>query len=115
MFDPKNLGAMLGSMQDSIKAMQEQSKQTTLTAKSGGGLVSISCNGNGEVVDIHIDDSLLEDKESLQILLMSALNELHQNVESNRQNVAMNMLGSLGDGFNFFNKDEPNPKGGRES
>ena len=63
MFDPNQFGAMLGSMQDSIKELEEQNKQTILTAKSGGGLVSISCNGSGEVIDMSIDDSLLEDKE----------------------------------------------------
>lgn len=101
-FDPKNLGnlgAMFGSMQDSIKEMQERNKQTTFSAKSGGGLVSVSCNGEGEIIDISLDDSLLEDKESLQILLISALNELRQNVESSRQSAAMDMLGSLGGGL----------------
>lgn len=98
MFNANNLGdlgAMFGSMQDSIKAMEEQNKQTTLTAKSGGGLVSISCNGNGEVIDVSIDDSLLEDKESLQILLLSAFNDVRKSVEENRQASAMNLLGGL--------------------
>ncbi|WP_300958284.1 YbaB/EbfC family nucleoid-associated protein, partial [uncultured Helicobacter sp.] len=81
MFDPNQFGAMLGSMQDSIKELEEQNKQTILTAKSGGGLVSISCNGSGEVIDMSIDDSLLEDKESLQILLISAFNDLRKSVE----------------------------------
>lgn len=98
MFDPKQLNDMLGSMQDSIKSLQEQNEHTTLTAKSGGGLVSISCNGNGEVIDISIDDSLLEDKESLQILLLSAMNDLYKSVENNRQSSALNLLG----GFNPF-------------
>lgn len=95
MFDPSQFGAMLGSMQDSIKELEERNQQTTLTAKSGGGLVSISANGNGEVIDITIDDSLLEDKESLQILLMSAFNDLRKSVEENRQSSAMNLLGGL--------------------
>lgn len=95
MFDPNQFGAILGSMQDSLKEFEERSQQTTLTAKSGGGLVSISANGNGEVVDICIDESLLEDKESLQILLMSAFNDLRKSVEENRQSSAMNLLGGL--------------------
>ncbi|WP_300448528.1 YbaB/EbfC family nucleoid-associated protein [Helicobacter mastomyrinus] len=101
MFDPNEFGAMLGSMQDSIKELEEQNKQTILTAKSGGGLVSISCNGSGEVIDMSIDDSLLEDKESLQILLISAFNDLRKSVEDNRQSTAMNLLSGLG-GFNIF-------------
>ena len=102
MFDAKQLGAMLGSMQDTIKDLQERNEQTILSAKSGGGLVSVSCNGNGEVIDISIDDSLLEDKESLQILLMSALNDVRKSVEDNRQSSAMNLFNGLGTDLNIF-------------
>ena len=47
------------------------------------------------IIDITIDDSLLEDKESLQILLISAINDVFKSVESNRKNMAMGMLGNL--------------------
>lgn len=104
MFDSKSFNEMLGSMQDSIKHIQEKSKQTILTAKSGGGLVSMSCNGNGEMIDISIDDSLLEDKQSLQILLLSAFNDLYKSVENNRQSTAMSLLG----GFNPFGNSTQN-------
>ena len=64
--------------------------------------MSVSCNGNGEVIDISIDDSLLEDKESLQILLMSALNDVRKSVEDNRQSSAMNLFNGLGTDLNIF-------------
>lgn len=103
MFDIKQLGAMFGPLQDSIKELEERNKQAVLTAKSGGGLVKVSCNGGGEVIDIDIDDSLLSDKESLQILLMSALNDVYKSVENNRQSSAINLLGEL----NPFGKGQP--------
>lgn len=95
MFDIKNLSQMLGGMQEQIQEMEQKSKDTILTAKSGGGLLSVSINGAGEVVDILIDDSLLEDKESLQILLISALNDAYKNVEENRKSLALVMLGKI--------------------
>lgn len=95
MFDIKNLSQMLGGMQEQIQEMEQKSKDTILTAKSGGGLLSVSINGAGEVVDIIIDDSLLEDKESLQILLISALNDAYKNVEENRKSLALGMLGKI--------------------
>ncbi|ETD22736.1 YbaB/EbfC family nucleoid-associated protein [Helicobacter macacae] len=95
MFDIKNLSQMLGGMQEQIQEMEQKSKDTILTAKSGGGLLSVSINGVGEVVDILIDDSLLEDKESLQILLISALNDAYKNVEENRKSLALGMLGKI--------------------
>ncbi|TLD85267.1 YbaB/EbfC family nucleoid-associated protein [Helicobacter sp. MIT 11-5569] len=97
MFDPKELAKTLGDLQEKFQSAQESNKNITLNAKSGGGLVSVSANGEGEIIDITIDDSLLEDKESLQILLMSALNDVLKSVESNRKNMAMQMLGNLGD------------------
>lgn len=95
MFDIKNLSQMLGGMQEQIQEMEQKSKDTILTVKSGGGLLSVSINGAGEVVDILIDDSLLEDKESLQILLISALNDAYKNVEENRKSLALGMLGKI--------------------
>lgn len=95
MFDINNLQNMLGDMQKNIKELEEKSKESVFTAKSGGGLLSVSINGAGEVVDINIDDSLLEDKEALQILLISALNEAYKNMESNKKSLALNMLGGL--------------------
>lgn len=97
MFDPQELAKTLGSLQEKLQAAQEENKNLTFNAKSGGGLVNISANGEGEVIDINIDDSLLEDKESLQILLMSAFNDVSKSIEANRKNMAMGMLGNLGD------------------
>ena len=95
MFDMNNLQNMLGDMQKNIKELEEKSKESVFTTKSGGGLLSVSVNGAGEVVDINIDDSLLDDKDALQILLISALNEAYKNMENNKKSLALNMLGGL--------------------
>lgn len=100
MFDPKQLGAMFGNIQDSLQEFANKNKDMIFTAKSGGGLVEVSLNGVGEVVDIHIDNSLLEDKDSLQILLMGALNDAYKNVEQNKQKSALDMIG----GFDMFKR-----------
>ena len=97
MFDPQELAKTLGDLQEKLQNAQNANKEITLNAKSGGGLVSVSANGEGEIIDINIDDSLLQDKESLQILLMSALNDVLKSVEANRKSMAMQMLGGFGD------------------
>ena len=97
MFDPQELAKTLGDLQEKLQNAQNANKEITLNAKSGGGLVSVRANGEGEIIDINIDDSLLEDKESLQILLMSALNDVLKSVEANRKSMAMQMLGGFGD------------------
>lgn len=74
-FDMSKMSEMMGQMQEKAKEMQEQAKNIEFTAKAGGGLIEVTANGAGEVIDINIDDSLLDDKESLQILLISAMND----------------------------------------
>lgn len=96
MFNPQDLAKTLGDLQEKLKSAQEENKNLTFNAKSGGGLVSVSANGEGEIIDITFDDSLLEDKESLQILLMSAINDVFKSVEANKKNMAMGMLGNFG-------------------
>ena len=94
-----DLGKMLEEVQQKAKELEEKSASIELTAKSGGGLVKVTANGKGEITDIDIDDSLLEDKEALQILLISAINDVMKMVEDNKKSAAMSMLGG---GFNPF-------------
>ncbi len=94
-----DLGKMLEEAQKKAKELEEKAASVELTAKSGGGLVKVTANGKGEIVDIEIDDSLLDDKESLQILLISALNDVLKMIEENKKHAAMQMLG---DGLNPF-------------
>ena len=94
-FDLGNMGKMMEQMQEKAKEIQEQAKNVQLTAKAGGGLVELTANGAGEVIDLSIDDSLLEDKESLQILLISAMNDINKMVEDNKKSQAMGMMGGM--------------------
>jgi DNA-binding YbaB/EbfC family protein len=96
MFDKLNLGDLgkvLEEIQEKAKKLQEESQNKIFSAKSGGGLVKVSANGSGEIVDIEIDDSLLEDKESLQILLISAVNDVLKMVEDEKKRVAIDLMG----------------------
>lgn len=95
MFDPSKLSEMLTQFQDKAKEMEKKSHNTSFTAKSGGGLVSVSMSGAGELLDVSIDDSLLEDKESLQILLISAINDVYKSVEENKKSMTLGMLGGM--------------------
>lgn len=93
--DLSSMGKMMAQMQEKAKEMQEQAKNIQFTSKAGGGLVELTVNGTGEVIDLNIDDSLLDDKESLQILLISAINEANKMVEENKKSQAMGMMGGL--------------------
>lgn len=95
MFNPNDLANMLKGLQDNIKDFESRQASKTFSAKSGGGLVNVVVNGNGEVVDLNIDKSLLDDVESLQILLIGAINEAYKAMEEGKKNSAMELFGDL--------------------
>ena len=94
-FDMSKMSEMMGQMQEKAQEMQEQAKNVEFTAKAGGGLVEVTANGTGEVIDLNIDNSLLDDKESLQILLISAMNDVNKMIEDNKKSQAMGMMGGM--------------------
>jgi len=93
--DMSKMGQMMEELQSKAKEMEAQQKSVTMTAKAGGGMIEITANGAGEIVDMIIDDSILDDKESLQILLISAINDVLKMVEDNKKSQAMNMMGGM--------------------
>lgn len=97
-FDMNKMSKMMTDMQDKAQQMQEEMKNVQLIAKSGGGLVKVTVNGAGEMINLEIDDTLLEDKAYLQILLMSAMNDAHKMVDDNKKSQAMGVM----DGMNPF-------------
>ena len=91
-----NLNDMMNQFQDMANKSKEDNASRIFTSKAGGGMVEISINGNSEVIDLKVDDSLLEDKDSLQILLISAMNDVIKQSDENKKMLAMNMMGGLG-------------------
>ena len=96
--DLKNLdlNKMLNQFQEMAQNAKDDNASRVFTSKAGGGMVEISINGNSEVIDLKIDDSLLEDKDSLQILLMSCMNDVIKQSDENKKMMAMNMMGGFG-------------------
>ncbi len=91
-----NLNEMMGQVQEMAEKAKEKNAEQIFTSKAGGGMIELSINGNSEVIDLQIDDSLLEDKDSLQILLISAMNDVIKQSDENKKAMAMNMMGGLG-------------------
>ncbi len=99
MFNMDDMSKMLGNigdMQKNAEKLKAELASKTYSVKTGGGLVELSVNGNGEVIDLVIDDTTLTDKDMLQILLIGAINDANKMVQQNQQSSAMGMLGSMG-------------------
>ena len=89
------MGKMLEGLQESAQKMEAELASKEFTVKTGGGMVKVTISGNGEVLDVDIDDTLLDDKPSLQILLIAAINDANKMVEDNKKNSAMGALGGM--------------------
>ncbi len=90
-----DMSKMLEGMQENATKLQTELESKTFNVKSGGGMVEVSMNGKGEIIDLIIDDSLLTDKASLEILLIGAMNDANKMVMQNQQQSAMGMLGGM--------------------
>ncbi|MCD6190823.1 MAG: YbaB/EbfC family nucleoid-associated protein [Sulfurimonas sp.] len=90
-----DMSKMLEGMQENAAKLQTELASKTFSVKTGGGMIELSVNGAGEVIDLNIDDELLSDKESLQILLIGAMNDINKMVQQNQQSSAMGMLGGM--------------------
>jgi len=71
-------------MQAKMQNMQEEMKQLVAEGKSGGGLVSVTLNGEGKIKAIQIDPSLMKEgeQEILEDLIMAAHNEAKEKIEA---------------------------------
>ncbi|MEO1938397.1 MAG: YbaB/EbfC family nucleoid-associated protein [Sulfurimonas sp.] len=87
---------MLQGFEENAQKLKDELASKTFSVKSGGGMIELTLNGNGEVIDLNIDDELLSDKESLQILLIGAINDANKMVQQNQQQSALGMLGGMG-------------------
>jgi DNA-binding YbaB/EbfC family protein len=91
MFGNMDLNEMLKKIQENMA----EADNKTYTATAGGGMVEATANGKFEIIDLKIDDSLLEDKESLQILIMSAVNDAIKMALEDKKSQALNMFGGM--------------------
>jgi len=80
--------------------LQSQLEDMRMTATAGGGVLSVTVNGHKVVIKIKIaDDTVMEDREMLEDLLMAAMGEAYRKVEEelkkNMQGIPGGMLPGL--------------------
>ena len=75
-----DLNAMLSklqSMQSEMEKVKNEIAAETVTAESGGGMVSVRMSGNNELQSINISDELMasNDKNMIEDLIVAAVNK----------------------------------------
>jgi len=82
-------------MQEDMQIAQEEIKSTSCQGESGSGAVKITLNGEYRATNIQIDESLLTDKEILEDLIMTALNDASSQVSEISKAKLKNVTGGI--------------------
>jgi len=77
-----NLMKQAQMMQANLKKAQDELANINVEGSSGNGLVKISMSCKNDIKKIDIDESLLNDKEILEDLIMVALKDAFQKIET---------------------------------
>ena len=96
----KNFGQMMKQaqeMQAKMAEMQEGLEALEISGAAGGGLVSVTLNGKGEMRAIKIDPSLVQadEIEVLEDLVTAAFNDAKIKVEAHMQKEMAKLTGGL--------------------
>jgi len=85
-------------MQMRLQEVQEKFKDIFVDGESGGGLVQITMNCQGEIKKLQIDESIIvpEDKETLEDLVVAAINNAIQNKDKKIEEETRAMMEELG-------------------
>lgn len=96
----KNLGNMLKQAQElqgRMADMQAKLNDLEMTGSAGGGMVTVTLNGKGEMRQIKIDRSLIDpaEVEILEDLVVAAFNDAKARVEAHVQEEMSKLTGGM--------------------
>ncbi|MEU0542522.1 YbaB/EbfC family nucleoid-associated protein [Nocardia sp. NPDC005978] len=96
-FDIQQLMAQAQQMQQAVMAAQQEIAAAEVDGEAGGGLVRVRIRATGEILALTIDPKIIdpEDAETLQDLVIGAIN----NAMENAQELAADRLGPLAGGL----------------
>ena len=88
-------------MQTQMQQAQEELKNETVQATAGGGMVTVTATGSGEIKEIKIDPKAIDpdDPEMLEDMVLAAVNEALRSAQSlieSKLGPAMGGLSGLG-------------------
>jgi hypothetical protein len=83
-------------MQGKMQEMQDRMAEVEMTGQAGGGLVSVTLNGKGEMRGLKMDPSLKDGEiEVMEDLIVAAHNDAKRRVETYTQEEMSKLTGGL--------------------
>ena len=85
------------AVQGRLQAMQEELEKRTVTASSGGGMVTATADGKGTIRTLKIDPAVVDPKdiEMLEDLVVAAITEVQKKVAVVQQEEMQKATGGM--------------------
>ena len=93
---PGNMQQMMRQAQQMQEKMQQEVAQIKVTATAGGGMVTVTMDGQKNLLSVKIDQEVAGDVEMLQDMILAACGEAVKQVEAQIQQKMGGMLGGMG-------------------
>ena len=98
---PQNMNAMLKQaqkMQEDMAALQEDLDAREYDVKAGGGMVEVKINGKREILSVSIKPEIVDpdDVETLEDIIVAAVNEAIKTVDGTNEAEMSKITGSFG-------------------
>lgn len=92
-----NMQQILKQAQKMQEQLQKQMEDLVVEASAGGGMVTVTMNGQKHLLSLTIDPEALNssDREMLQDLILAAVNEANRKVDEQLQGQLGNLAGGL--------------------
>ena len=94
---PGNMQAMMKQAQQMQEKLQRQMAEMTIEATAGGGMVTVTVNGNKQLLKVKIDPEVLtkDEAEMLQDLIVAAVNDAHRKVDEALAGQMQGLMGGM--------------------
>ena len=92
-----NIQKMMQQAQQMQEKLQRQMAEMTVEATAGGGMVTVTVNGNKQLMKVKIDPEVLtkDEAEMLQDLIVAAVNDAHRKVDEALASQMQGMMGGM--------------------
>jgi DNA-binding YbaB/EbfC family protein len=97
MSDIRSMLAQAAQVQSKLKQMQDDLEKMTVTAAAGGGMVTVTADGKGQLRTIKIDPTVVNaaDVEMLEDLVLAAVSEAQRKAATAAQEEMQKATGGL--------------------
>jgi len=93
---PGNMQAMMQQAQQMQDKLQREIAQIKVEATAGGGMITVTMDGQKNLLKVKIDPEVAGDVEMLQDMIVAASNEAVKRVDEEVQNKTRGLLGGMG-------------------